>query len=303
MKKILTIILTFNIIINSCMVCYAENDYNKFIECSENGNISIKLNDKTTESEYYEFNGVCFVNFKDFIDMTCNKYIDLNYIDDEELRSYIGKLTKNDIVYYFSTDTRYYTFGGLEECFITFYADKVVNGVNEEIVLSPLGWYGTDCIVIKNEYYINLCTIPLLFEDMGYMTKINMKENEVILKHYNRTEYNQKVKSKYNVDCYSEFTVMNAEYYKYSNIAMGYDIYSGIDEMNAESYCKDLLEYIWNIKVSDIYLKYDNSLDIYIATIKGNSEKAESRTLPLSLEGETPKLIVRAFDGRVLYPY
>ena len=84
MKKILTIILTFNIIINSCMVCYAENDYNKFIECSENGNISIKLNDKTTESEYYEFNGVCFVNFKDFIDMTCNKYIDLNYIDDEE---------------------------------------------------------------------------------------------------------------------------------------------------------------------------------------------------------------------------
>lgn len=303
MKRILAIILILNFIINSCIICRAENDYDKFTNSSEKGNISIILNDENVVSEYYEFNGVYFVNFKDFIDMTRNKYIDLNYRDDEELSSYIGKLTKNDIVYYFSTDTRYYTFGGLEECFITLYTDKVVKGMREEVILSPLGWYGTDCIVIKNEYYINLCSIPLLFEDMGYMTKINMKENEVILKQYNSSEYNQKVKSKYNVDCYSEFTVMNAEYYKYSNIAKDYDIYSGIDAMNAKSYCKGLLEYIWNTKVSDIYLKYDNSLDIYIATVKGNSEKVENRTLSSSLEGVTPKLIVRAFDGRILYPY
>ena len=303
MKRILTIILILNFIINSCIICRAENDYDKFTDSSEKGNISIILNDENVVSEYYEFNGVCFVNFKDFIDITRNKYIDLNYRADEELRSYIGRLTKNDTVYYFSANMQHYTFGELEGCFITLYADKVVNGMREEVVLSPLGWYGTDCIIIKDEYYINLCSIPLLFEDMGYMTRINMKENEVILKQYNSSEYNQKVKSKYNVDCYSEFTVMNVEYYKYSNIAKDYDIYSGIDAMNAESYCKGLLEYIWNIKVSDIYLKYDNSLDIYIATVNGNSEKVENRTLPSSLEGISPKLIVRAFDGRVLYPY
>ena len=275
-------------------------DEDLFIDKSSEIYFNINFNDKTVLSKGYIFYNWCFVNFNDFINMIGYKYVETNYIcydyqGDE--RTYFGKLYNNETVYYFNIeDRKNSTYHDVN--FRSIFAEKSENGVRKEVDLSE--WTSSGYMMINGTLYVNICAFAYLFDDMEYMTKIDMDNNEVVIKKYNRADIEQRVGERYGVKAYSICNGANEDYHK-SLTTNEYDIYSGINSNNAKEQCKKLLEYIWDINTDDIYLKYDSSLDIYVATAKGNIEIVDDNYL--FSEHVVPKLVIRAFDGMVLYPY
>lgn len=302
MKKILYLFIVFILGVSNYTVCLAESKEELFISESEIVNFDINLNDQNISSKGYLYYGRCFVNIKDFIDILGNKYVELNYIGYDDMqreRNYFCKLLTSNGIYYFNIDNRDFTIGDVD-CFRTIFTEKVVGDNREDVFLSS--WTGSDSIYIKNNVYVNICAMAYLFDDLGYMTKVDMDNNEVVIKRYNKAAFEQRVSEKYNVEAYSVCNGLNEMYYKFITNST-YDIYSGLDNEDAKEKCQKLLEYIWGISVSEINLKYDSSLDIYIASPKGNFSNDGKSMISSRYENVSPKLIIRAFDGMILYPY
>ena len=244
----------------------------------------------------------CHVNFNDFINMLGYKYIETNQICYDyqgDKRLYFGKLYKDETVYYFNIEDRklgsYY-----DVQFKSIFAEKFEKGNREDVFLSE--WTSSSYIFIDNILYVNICALVYLFDDMNYMTKVDIDNNEVVIKRYNKADFEKRVSEKYNVIAYSVCNGGNEAYYK--DIASGYAIYSGLNFYNAKEKCKKILENVAKVIVEDINLKYDNSLGIFIATANGKVINNGDRVVfSQDYDKMKPKLIIRAFDGMVLYPY
>ena len=301
MKRLLYIFIVLITVINGCIYCYG-NENDMFLNNSEEINFDIKLNDKFVSTTGYIFHEKCFVNIMDFIKILGYRYKEINYIkydDSNDERIYFCELYRNNETYYLNFENKY---GGsyYDLTIRGVYAEKFINGISEAVFLS--NWEASDYVKINGKNYVNICAIVYLLDDMGYMTKIDMNDNEVVIKKYNKNDFVHRVSEKYNIEAYCVCNGVNEDYYKVLT-TNEYDIYSGINSSNAKGKCKKLLEYIWGINIDDIYLKYDNSLDIYVATAKGNIEIVDDNYLFSKYLGAVPKLVIRAFDGMVLYPY
>lgn len=302
MKKFIYLFIVLLIIMSNGIECYADVDEDLFVSKSEEVNFNINFNDKTIMAKGYIFYDTCFVDLRDFAEVLGYKYVETNCICYDywgEERIYFGEMHKNNEIYYFIIENRksgsYY-----DVKFRNFYAEKSVNGVREDVFLSE--WIASASISVNNIPYVDICAIAYLFDDLGYMTKIDMDNNEVVVKRYNKAAFEQRVSEKYNVKAYSVCNGLNETYYKC--IADNkYEIYSGLNYDDAKEKCQKLLEYIWGISVSEIYLKYDSLLDIYIATPKGTFLNNDKSIIPPKYDNVSPKLIIRAFDGMILYPY
>ena len=302
MKRFIYLFIVLLIIMSNGIECYADVDEDLFVSKSEEVNFNINFNDKTIMAKGYIFYDTCFVDLRDFVEVLGYKYVETNYICYDywgEERIYFGEMYKDNEIYYFSIENRksgsYY-----DVKFRNFYAEKSVNGVREDVFLSE--WIASASISVNNIPYVDICAIAYLFDDLGYMTKIDMDNNEAVIKRYNKADFEQRVSEKYNVEAYSVCNGLNEMYYKFITNST-YDIYSGLDNEDAKEKCQKLLEYIWGISVSEINLKYDSSLDIYIASSKGNFSNDGKSMIPSKYDNVSPKLIIRAFDGMILYPY
>lgn len=301
MKRLLYIFIVLIMVINGRIICYGNED-DMFLNNSEEINFDIKLNDKFVSATGYIYHEKCFVDIMDFIKILGYRYKEINYIkydDSGNERIYFCELYRNNETYYLNFENEY---GGsyYDLTIRSVYAEKFINGIREAVFLS--NWESSDYVEINGKNYVNICAIVYLLDDMEYMTKINMNDNEVVIKKYNKDDFLHRIREKYNIEAYCVCNGMNEDYHK-SLTANEYDFYTGINSNNAKEQCKKLLEYIWDINTDDIYLKYDNSLDIYVATAKGNIEIVDDNYLFSKYAGAVPKLVIRAFDGMVLYPY
>lgn len=302
MKKFFCVLIVFAFL-NNTVVCYADSKEDLFIADSREISLNIKLNDLAVTAEGYIFHDYCYVDMINFIKILGYKYIETNYTKYDlggTERKYFCEIYKNNATYYLFFENR--ISGSYYDVPIgNVYAEKSVNGQREEVYLS--NWGASGFVNINGKNYYNISALVYLFDDMEYMTKIDMDNNEVVIKKYNRADYEKRVGEKYDVRAYSISNGMNEGYYK-SLTTNEYDIYSGINSNNAREKCKSLLESTANISVQDINLKYDSSLDVYVVTAKGEViDNGENFYFAEDFDKTNPKLIVRAFDGRVLYPY
>lgn len=300
MNRFLHLFVVLIIVINGYVVCYG-NECDVFFDNLEKINFDIKLNDKFIPTTGYIFHEKCFVDIMDFIKILGYRYNETNYIkydDSDDERIYFCKIYRNNEIYYLNFENKYS--GSYYDLTIrSVYAEKFINGIKTVVFLSD--WEASDYVEINEKNYVNICAIVYLLDDMEYMTKIDMDNNEVVIKKYNKEEFVNRVREKYNVEAYSVCNGSN-EYYHSVLTDNEYGVYSGLDFRNAKEQCKKLLEHIWSINTDDIYLKYDSSLDIYVATAKGNIEIVNDNYL-FSKYSAIPKMVIRAFDGMVLYPY
>lgn len=303
MKKVLCILIAFILIISSNIVCYSKINEELFIEESDRINININFNDNSVITSGYMYYDRCFIEVKDFINLLGNKYIDINYTECDELenyKNYFGKFSNNKDTYYFYTDNRNYSIYDID-CFETVFAEKVSNGKRENLFIS--GWTGSDAIKVNNKVYINMGATTYLLEDLGYMIRMDINNKIVTIKKYNNNKFIESVDEKYNVKSYCNANAANEDYYK-PIVKNYYDIYSGINSDNVIEICKKLLNRIWGIEASDVYIKYDSILDVYIVSPRGNYKKTGDRLCYIGdYDNVIPKIIIRGFDGKVLYPY
>lgn len=303
MKKVLCIFTAFILIISSNIVCYSKINEELFVKESDKININVNFNDNSLITSGYMYYDRCFIDVKDFIDLLGNKYIDISYTECDEFenyKNYFGKFSNNKDVYYFYTDNRNYSIYDVD-CFKTVYAEKVSNGKRECLILSA--WNGSDSITINNKVYLNICALTYLFEDLDYMTKININKKNVIIKKYNKEQFVETVDSKYKIKSYCDINGGNEGYYQ-TIVENVYDAYRGINGDDGKEVCKKLLSRIWGIEVYDVYIKYDDVLDVYIVSPKGNYKKMEVNCLwGNKYNNVMPRVFVRGFDGKVLYPY
>lgn len=302
MKRYIFICVVLLIIMRSVMECYADTDEYLFISNSKEVNFDINFNDKDVMSKGYIFYDTCFVDLRDFVKILGYKYVETNYTIYDywgEERIYFGEMHKNNDIYYFNIENRisgsYYNVN-----IRNFYTEKSVNGIREDVFLSE--WMASAVVSVNNIPYVDICAMAYLFDDLGYMTKIDMDNNIVIIKKYNKADFEKRVSEKYNVEVYSGCNGGNEAYYR-SITTSTYEIYSGLNYYNAKEKCKKMLENIWGIRVSEIKLKYDSSLDIYVASPKGDFSNDGKSLIWSRHDNVSPQLIIRAFDGMVLYPY
>lgn len=303
MKKLIYFIIVLSLLINNMVICYAEFNEEMFIKESEKVDISVDFNNQSILTGGYLFHGICFIEARDFINLLGIKYIDENYTKCDEFGvnlEYFGKFSKNKDIYYLYTDNRNYSIYDVD-CFKTVFAEKVSNGKRECLILSA--WNGSDSITINNKVYLNICALTYLFEDLDYMTKININKKNVIIKKYNKEQFVETVDGKYKIKSYCDINGGNEGYYQ-TIVENVYDAYRGINGDDGKEVCKKLLSRIWGIEVSDVYIKYDDVLDVYIVSPKGNYKKMEVNCLwGNKYNNVMPRVFVRGFDGKVLYPY
>lgn len=301
------------IVLNSTLI-YAEEDYIYPSVCCEiikNGETVEKnlqcyrLVDKNT-NEIYQV----YVPFEDYIKSLGYEfewkdiYWDYDFNEpEEEWGKFDGYFVIENTKYYF----KYYLragddFNGTIDVYK--YINKKIDNVNIkrliDVSIDLFGDAGT--IIFNDKIYIKQEGIASLLQYEGYLTQIN--DNVINIKKYSYDNMIQNLKlavpniylfnDKY-YDIYNFINLtINTSYNINYNIIKEFPVVLYPQEINEDIAIQLFKRYLYKYlpDVSDIKCIYDENNGWYIVTAKNSNAKAKH---------EYPKMIIRKFDGVILY--
>lgn len=341
MKKILCLVMIFIMTINFTMFVNAntvDRNRKEFLEQSEEMDISVNFEGETFKIKGFLNESGWFIDIENFFKGLGCEYIIKNYTDymlpamnissyyyitDYTKRyadkrdfmkkaNYFAEIKKDDQKYFLSrislNDVSNYVVS-YDVQYKNWVAEKEVNGTKAPIYISSFGdgWY----ISILGRKYVDMYSIAYLLADMGYITSLDTASKEINVKESDYSYLVEKIAEKYDLHIPVEEVPLfmfygaakNIQYNEalYYGFAKGDEIFAPIIPQNSKDICEKLVKTTWGIESGEIFVNYDEELDVYIAGVNGEYTTGEKHP-SINIDVSDKLIVVRAFDGRVIYP-
>ena len=341
MKKILCLALIFIMTINYGLFVNAntvDRNRKEFLEQSEEMDISVNFESETFKIKGYLNESGWFIDIENFFKGMGCEYIIKNYTDymlpamdisgyyyitDHTKRytdkrdfmkkaDYFAEIKKDDQKYFLSrislnAVSNYVVSHGVQ--YKNWVAEKEVNGTKAPIYISSFGdgWY----ISILGRKYVDIYSIAYILEDMGYITSVDTTSKEINVKGSDHSYLVEKIAEKYDLHIPVEEVPLFMFRGAADNIQFNETLYHGFDKrnkifspitpQNSKDICETLFKITWGIESGEIYVNYDEELDVYIAGVNGEYTIGKMHPY-INIDVPDMLIVVRAFDGRVIYP-